>query len=89
LETDRTGGRWSSQPVEFIGEYALPEKASINSKLTKKLKDISAPTANISEKLVWKAYQNIKQNKNRKEGMLLRVERKAPGIIRRERVRQA
>lgn len=43
---------------------------------------------NLSSLIDLQKFAKNNKTKNKKEGLLLRVERKAPGIIRRERVRQ-
>lgn len=42
----------------------------------------------IKNKINLEKYETARHKKKKNEGLLLRVERKAPGIIRRERVRQ-
>lgn len=42
----------------------------------------------IKNKINLEKYETVRHKKKKNEGLLLRVERKAPGIIRRERVRQ-
>eukprot|EP01120_Amphizonella_sp_Union-15-10_P004939 TRINITY_DN156_c0_g1_i2.p1 TRINITY_DN156_c0_g1~~TRINITY_DN156_c0_g1_i2.p1 ORF type:complete len:354 (-),score=36.21 TRINITY_DN156_c0_g1_i2:2-1063(-) len=72
------------KPIEFMGNQEDKDVISLPKSRKKTMKN----TTNISNLIdLQKFAKNIK-TKNKKEGLLLRVERKAPGIIRRERVRQ-